>query len=177
VVELTGIGGGLQPSDHSLTDAARREAREEVYSDVRLLPCKGTLWVRGPDQVEKIACAGGERPAAIVFRHHRTPPHQPWHAQHRGETCLVVFLDELLSCPHPTPEVPLLTWLDPETLCAIARTDLPFEALPGRFALLSPRACPPEGTLVRLTDSQESLVLALGIEAEPFYRGIAERYS
>ena len=99
VVELTGIGGGLLPTDNSLTAAARREADEEIGCDVRLLECADTVLVRGPGQVETLTLAGSEKPAAIVFRGHRTPPHEPWQRPHQGETCLVVFLAELFEPP------------------------------------------------------------------------------
>ncbi len=176
VVELTGIGGGVESSDQSITAAAQRETAEEIGSAVRLLPSTSTLVVHGPGQVASITLAGSEMPLAIVFRGYRTPPHEPWHPQHQGETCLVVFLAELLSCPRPSLEIPLLTWLDPETLCAAARADLPFSTLPGELTLLAPAACPPADTLVRLTDSQEALILALEDSALPLYRSIADRF-
>ena len=140
-MELTGIGGGLELRDESLTAAVRREADEEIGCDVRLLQCADTVLVRRPGLVEPITLTGNELPAAIVFRGHRTPPHSPWHPQHRGDTCLVIFLAELLSCPRPSVELPLLMWLDPETLCAAARTDLPFNSLTGGLMLLAPYAC------------------------------------
>lgn len=174
VLELTGIGGGVEPSDPSITAAAQREAIEEISCGVRLLPSSSTLLVRGPGQVAPLTLAGSESPLAIVFRGYRTPAHEPWHPEHRGETCLVVFLAELLSSPRPSLEIPLLTWLDPETLCAAARADLPFSKLPGELTLLAPTVCPPADALVRLTDSQEALILALEDSALPFYRSIAD---
>lgn len=177
VVELTGIGGGLLPADSSLTAAARREAAEEIGCDVRLLPSASTVVVRGPGQPETVTVSGSEMPAAIVFRGYRTPPHAPWHHAHRGDTCLVVFLAELLGCPRPSSELPLLAWLDADTLCASARSDMAFTCLPGALALLSAASCPPANALVRLTDSQEALVLALGAQAVSFYRNIADEFS
>ncbi len=174
VLELTGIGGGVTHADRSVTDAARREATEEIGCDVRLLPSTTTLIVRDRDHIEIVSFAGAELPAAIVFLGYRTPPHEPWCPEHRGATCLVVFLAELLGCPRPSAELPLLAWLDPETLCAAACADMPFSRLAGGLALLSPAAYPPDGTLVRLTDSQEALILALGDRALPFYRTLAQ---
>ena len=162
-------------SDQSLTAAAQREAAEEIGCAVRLLPSTSTLLVRGPGRVESIALSGSETPVAIVFRGYRTPPHEPWHPLHRGATCLVVFLASLLVSP-AFFEIPLLAWLDPETLCAAARADLPFSQLPGELTLLAPAACPPADTLVRLTDSQEALILALEDSALPYYRSIADRF-
>lgn len=177
VVELTGIGGGVESNDPSLTAAAQREAAEEINCVVRLLPSPNTLLVRGPGRVASIRLTGSENPLAIVFRGYRTPAHEPWHPEHQGDTCLVVFLAELLSCPRPSSEIPLLTWLDPETLCATARADLPFSKLPGELTLLAPAFCPPADALVRLTESQEALILALEDSALPFYQSIADHFS
>lgn len=176
LVELTSIGGGVEPCDASLDAAARREAMEEIQCNVRLLPSADTLVVRRPGQVETVSLEGNEQPAAVVCRRHRTPPHSPWHPQNQGETCIVVFLAELLNCPRPSPEIPFLARLDPETLTALARTDRPFGSLAAGWKMLAPSACPPADTVVRLTDSQEALILALGDRALPFYRSIAARF-
>lgn len=175
VLELTGIGGGVTHTDRSVTDAARREAVEEIGCDVRLLDSATTLIVRDRDHIETVSFIGAELPVAIVFRGYRTPPHEPWYPEHRGATCLVVFLAELLGCPRPSAELPLLAWLNPETLCAAAHTDLPFSRMSGELSFLSPAACPPGDAPVRLTDSQEALILALGDRALPFYRTLAQR--
>jgi len=95
VLELTGIGGGMEDGDESLTAGVQREAREEIGSGVRLLHCHETLVVHSHGAVERIALQGDERPAALVFRHYRTPAHRPWHENHQGEGCLVVFLAQL----------------------------------------------------------------------------------
>jgi len=64
VIELTGIGGGLEAKDPSVTAGLLREVREEIGCPVRLpfapegedptgWPCAETLVVRGWKQVER----------------------------------------------------------------------------------------------------------------------------
>ena len=91
VVELTGIGGGIEPTDKTYSLGVLREAQEEIGCGdgeaacrVTLVPCSRTLVVRGREQLAWALLQGPEKPAALVFRYHRTPPHQPWHASGRG---------------------------------------------------------------------------------------------
>ncbi len=175
VVELTGIGGGMEPQDGSPAAAVLREVREEIACRVRLLPCHETLLVSGPGQVKRVRLRDAKRPAAVVFRGHGTPPHLPWHTQSRGESCLVVFLAELQGKPWPAAELPALVWLSPRQVVATAREDLLLSDLVDAGAQLVERQ---PGALsghewVRLTDSQEALVLGLGAKALPFYRELA----
>jgi hypothetical protein len=174
ILELTGIGGGMEEEDGSLTAGALREAREEMGCTVRLLPCDQTVVVRGPDRVERLSLYGEERPAAVVFRHHRTPPHQPWHAEHQGEACIVVFLAELSGDPRPAMELPALMWLKPEQVVEAAARDVAMRILMDAGAELMERAeAPlPKTAWVRLTDSQEALTLALGKDALAFYEAM-----
>jgi 8-oxo-dGTP pyrophosphatase MutT (NUDIX family) len=176
VIELTGIGGGIEEEDESLTAGALREAQEEIGCDVRLLPCDETLVVRDRDRVERVTLKGPERPAAIVFRYYRTPPHQPWHQDNRGETCLVVFLAELDGSPWPTMELPALVWLRPIHILETARQDVPWSDLLNSGAQLvqSEEGALPGTAWVRLTDSQEALVLALRDQALPFYEALGQ---
>jgi hypothetical protein len=85
VIELTGIGGGVEAFDESYSAGALREACEEIGCDVRLIPCPETLIVRSRDRIERVRLGGRERPAAVVYRKHRTPPHRPWHERNAGE--------------------------------------------------------------------------------------------
>jgi len=172
IVELTGIGGGVEQDDESLTAGVLREAREEMGCGVRLLPCHETIVVRGPDHAERMALQGEERPAAVVFRHFRTPLHQPWHEDNEGEACLVIFLAELDGQPWPAMELPALIWLKPVHVVETARQDVPLRKLLDSGAeLIEDDSDPlPEAAWVRLTDSQEALVLALGDDALTFYK-------
>lgn len=175
IIELTGIGGGMEEEDASLTAGVLREAQDEMGCGVRLLPCRETLVVRGPGQIERVVLQGEERPAAVVFRRFRTPPHQPWHAHNAGEACLVVFLAELDGQPWPAMELPALVWLRPLHVVDTARDDAPLRKLLDSGAeLVEVRlGSMPETAWVRLTDSQEALVLALGDDALTFYEGLA----
>ena len=171
IVELTGIGGGVEEEDESLAAGVLREAQEEMGCGVRLLPCRETVVVRGPNYVERVVLQGEEQPAAVVFRRFRTPPHQPWHDENAGEACLVVFLAELDGQPWPAMELPALIWLRPAHVVETARQDVPLRKLLDSGAeLIEDDSDPlPEAAWVRLTDSQEAMALALGDDALTFY--------
>lgn len=174
ILEITGIGGRLELSDHSLTDCAQREASEEIAAQIKILPMPRTLVVRGDHSIEEVELQGDERPAAIVFRGHRTPPHSPWDADRVDSGCIAVFLAELAGRPLPSPEIPCLIWLSPELILQTARFDLSLAKLFSAGARMSCilEATLPSSTLVRLTDSQEALSLALGEKTIPFYRSL-----
>jgi len=171
IIELTGIGGGIEDEDESLTAGVLREAQEEIGCGVRLLPCPETIIVRSRDDVERVRLQGQERPATVVFRYCRTPPHQPWHEDNQGEACLVVFLAELDGQPWPTMELPALIWLKPAHILETARRDVPLSELLSSGAELVERAPQflPEQSWARMTDSQEALALALGDDGLSFY--------
>ncbi len=175
LAELTGIGGHLEAGDGSIAAGALREAQEEMGCAVRLVPAAETLLVRGPGRVEWLALAGGERPVAVVYRRYRTPPHEPWHELNQGEACLVVYLAELAGTPRPAMELPALIWLTPAQVVETARRDVPLAGLLAQGAeLLADPARPlPPDVWLRLTDSQEALVLALADGALPFYEALA----
>jgi 8-oxo-dGTP pyrophosphatase MutT (NUDIX family) len=177
VAELTGIGGALEEEDDSLTDGVLREAGEETGCAVRLLPCRETVVVRGQERVERVALQGEERPAAVVFRRYRTPPHQPWHEDSPGEACLVVFLGELDGQPRPVMELPALVWLKPVQVIQTARQDVALGRLldSGAELIENESGVLPGTTWVRLTDSQEALVLALGDDALSFYEAVSAK--
>ena len=171
VLELTGIGGGLEAEDASYTAGVRREAMEETGSDAAIVDCPVTWVVRGPDQVKQIVLSDDERPAALVYRYFRTPPHRPWHAINQGPSWLIVFLGQLLSKPEPTMELPWLIWLTAAQVVQTAREDVPLANLQagGAELIICPGAPPPPAAIARLTDSQEALILALGQRALSVY--------
>ncbi len=176
VVQLTGIGGGLETYDASFTAGVQREAHEEIGAGVRLIPCSKTLVVRGVDQVETRTLAGEEYPCALVSRCHGTPPHQPWDESGDSGTWIVVFLAELQGEPQPSAEHPGLLWLSPAQVVQTARQDVLLRDLLDAGAVLLEReaGAMPDTAIGRLTDSQEALALALGDEAEAFYQALAE---
>ena len=176
ILEITGIGGGMENDDATVIAGVQREAGEEMGCKARLLPCAETVIVRGPGRVERVALEGPEQPAAVVFRRYRTPPHQPWDARNKGEACLVVFLAELDGRPRPTGELPALIWLDAPQIVRTARQDVPLRELVADGAELVGREGEslPADAWARLTDSQEALVLALGGEALGFYERLRQ---
>ncbi len=171
VLELTGIGGGLEKKDESLSSGVQREAQEEIDCEVRLIPATKTLIVRGFDDITRLALSGEERPAALVYRSWRTPPHQPWHPDNQGSACLVVFIGELLGRPRPAMELPQLIWLSAEQVLETARRDVMLgELLAAGSELISGGSPSPRlETVTRMTDSQEALALALGDETPSVY--------
>jgi 8-oxo-dGTP pyrophosphatase MutT (NUDIX family) len=175
VLEITGIGGGLEPQDADYVAGARREAQEEVGCDVQIVDCAQTLHIQGPDAVTCGPLEGENRPVAVVFRHHRAPPHQPWHPHRAGDGYLIVCLAVMACAPTPTHELPWLLWLDADQVLATARADVFLEDLlrDGAELVTGDAGPPPPGSLARLTDSQEALGLALGDTLPALYRSLA----
>jgi len=107
LIELTGIGGALEAVDETYSLGVLREVRGEIGCaeghgagcQVKLVPCGRTLVVRARKQMEWAELQGSERPAALVYRHHRTPPRQPWHGGTEGRGCLIVYLADLEGPP------------------------------------------------------------------------------
>jgi 8-oxo-dGTP pyrophosphatase MutT (NUDIX family) len=176
ILELTGIGGGLEDEDKSLSAGAIREAQEEIGCGVGLISCPTTLVVRNQNDVEQVTLEG-EHPAAVVFRNYRTPPHQPWHQDNQGQACLIVFVAELKGQPRPAMELPHLIWLKPEHILETARDDVPLGRLlnTGAELIVGNLEVPPESSWVRLTDSQEALAIALGNTTLSVYNSLGTR--
>ncbi len=179
IVQLTAIGGGMEPYDCSLVAGVQRECLEEMRCAIRVHPCAETLVVLGPAQVERRRLADPIGPASVIFRHWHTPPGDPWRVPHDGRQCLILFAGSLVGTPRPSPELPGLIWLRPEQLVATALTPMTLAALlVGGAELLEDPALPlPRTACARLTDSQEALVLALGPAAVSFYEGLAAALS
>ena len=175
ILELTAIGGAMEASDKSLSAGALRESQEEIGCAVSFVPCCQTLVIHDGTNMEWVRVLGPERPAVVVFRHYRTPPHEPWHSRHKGRSCLILFLAELGGQPTPTDELPAAIWLGPEQMLFVAQKDAPLQELLDQgagFLELQPGALPRDA-LARLTDSQEALFLALGETAVWFYNDLA----
>ena len=172
--ELTGIGGRLEAEDSSAGAGVIREAQEEIACAVSLIPSSMTLLINGYNKVDLIRVAGPERPLAIIYRHHSTPPHSPWHPYNNGLACQVLFLGKLKGRPRPSGELPNLIWLPSAWILETARRDVPLgELLMAGAALVPDRSGSPHlDGLARMTDSQEALALALDSETPGFYDGL-----
>lgn len=177
VSEITGIGGGLEEDDPTIGAGAVREAQEEIACAVTLLPSRETLLIKGREQISLIHVAGPEKPLAIIYRNHRTPPRHPWHPVNEGEACLVLFLAELRGRPRPEKELPNLIWLTPELILETARRHVPLgELLMAGAALVPGRSgAPPLDRLSRMTDSQEALAIALGNLTPEYFRTVYDK--
>jgi len=173
ILELTGIGGGIEPTDASLSYAAQRETTEEICCQVHLNSSLSTLIVHSQEKFETVEIEGTERPAAIVYRNYRTPPHQPWYPEHSGSSCLVIFWGTLIGQPRPCGELPWLLCVTERQILETARRDIPLEQLlkDGAVLITDIAPSPQMNALVRLTDSQEALGLALGKRLISFYNG------
>lgn len=171
ILELTGIGGGMESADKSLSDTAQREAAEEIGCHVALEISPSTLVVYNQKKMERVEIVGKEKPAAIIYRNYRTPPHQPWHSEHSGLTCLLIFIGKIIGQPKPSGELPWLIWINSRQILQTASYDIPLEQLLRDGArLISAKVKPPaKNTMVRLTDSQEALAMALREDTIPFY--------
>ena len=174
LLELTGIGGGLEENDASPGAGVLREAQEEIACAVTLIPSSLTLLIKGYNDVSLIQVAGPEQPLAIIYRYHMTPPHSPWHPFNKGSACLVLFLGKLKGRPRPDQELPNLIWLPSTLVLETARRDVPLgELLMAGAALVPGRSGSPSlDSLARMTGSQEALALALDDELPSFYEGL-----
>ena len=172
IFELTGIGGSLEEFDASYSAGILREAQEESGCKIRIVPAVETIVVYAQDNIHSLLLIGEERPAAVVFRCFRTPAHQPWHPQNKGPACLIVFLAELQGSPRPMLELPNLIWLSAEQVLETARRDVTLRELlaAGAECISGPLGKPPLDGLLRMTDSQEALALALGDRTPEVYR-------
>jgi hypothetical protein len=74
-------------------------------------------------------------------------------------------------------ELPSLIWLEPVHILETARYDVPLGRLlsTGAALIIGQSGPPPETSLVRLTDSQEALALALGDDTPAFYQSLGEK--
>ncbi len=176
IIELTGIGGGVEKEDENYSAGVRREAEEEIGSRLEIIDCKQTVLVRGLNDVEWLKLEGKERPAAIVFRNYRTPPHNPWHEQNVGEACLIVYFAELLDNPKPMMELPWLIWLKISQVLETAQKDVRLDELIEGGAVLfgGDNELPELTNWIRMTDSQEALGIALGSSLVSFYETVGK---
>lgn len=175
LLRLTGIGGWAE-GDESFSATVHREALEETGSDVRLYGWSRTAVVRSPDDVFAVAVTGEPAPVALVFRRFGTAPFDPWSERYSRVAPVAVFAGALEHEPSIAAqhEHPCFIWLYPEQMIALADSDEPLEYLLADGAeVVGAFEGEPRLALVRLTDSIQALLVALGPRAYAFLGDIA----
>jgi 8-oxo-dGTP pyrophosphatase MutT (NUDIX family) len=175
LLRLTGIGGWAE-GEESFSATVHREALEETGSDVRLYEQRRTIVVRSPEDIAAAELRGEPAPVAVVLRRFGTAPFDPWSEQHTSVAPVAVFAGALEHAPEIAAqhEHPFFMWVYPEQMIALADSDEPLEFLLADGAELYGTF---EGdvrrALVRLTDSIQALLVALGPRAFAFLGEIA----
>jgi 8-oxo-dGTP pyrophosphatase MutT (NUDIX family) len=175
LLRLTGIGGWAEGAE-SFSATVHREAQEETGSDVRLFERRRTTIVRSPDDIAAAEFGGEQAPVALVYRRFGTAPFDPWSEQHTMVAPVAVFAGAL---DHPPAiaafhEHPFFMWVYPEQMIALADSDEPLEFLLADGAeILGVFEGDPRLAIVRLTDSIQALLVALGSRAYAFLGEIA----
>ncbi|CAN5618130.1 hypothetical protein BH23CHL2_BH23CHL2_24870 [soil metagenome] len=175
LINLTGVGGWLEPGE-SFSAAAMRETVEETGVSVNLINLHDTLIVHGPDVIEDVCIVGEVGPAAIVYCRLGTPPFDPWSDEFESIVPVTVYAGALVGRPSivAPDEHPFFLWLYPEQLIALADGELPLAFLLSDGAKLDGDFdADNERVLVRLSDSIPALLAALGPTAFGFLGRIA----
>lgn len=176
LLRLTGVGGWAD-GEETFAETAVRESIEETGSGVRLLDLDETLLVHSPDDIQMTGFSRETAPAAIVYRRFGTAPFDPWSPLYGSVAPVAVFvgvLDRPARIQRPE-ELPLFMWIYPEQMIALADSDEPLDYLLEDGAeLLGPVGFDPAQAIVRLTDSIQALLTALGPRAFVFLCDIAQ---
>jgi 8-oxo-dGTP pyrophosphatase MutT (NUDIX family) len=175
LLRLTGIGGWAD-GDESFAETAVRESVEETGSGVHLLDLDQTLLVHSPDDIQVTAFSRETAPAAVVYRRFGTAPFDPWSARYGSVAPVAVYvgvLDRPVRIQRPE-ELPLFMWVHAEQMIALADSDEPLDYLLADGAeLVGPVGFDAQQAIVRLTDSIQALLTALGPRAFVFLCDIA----
>lgn len=164
IVRLTGIGGWAEGNE-SFAETARREALEEIGSDVRLFTFARTALIHSPDDIQPIQLIDRPTPLALVYRRFGTGPFDPWSDEYQRIVPVAVFAAALTQLPRLTrpEELPCFLWVHPEQMIAMADADVSLHYLLEDGAeLFGVFDGDPGRALVRLTDSIQALLTALG---------------
>jgi 8-oxo-dGTP pyrophosphatase MutT (NUDIX family) len=178
LLRLTGVGGWAE-GDETFADAAHRESLEETGSRVRLIDLERTLIVHSPEDIELTEVTGEAAPAAVVFRRFGTTPFEPWSSHYQSVAPIAVYVATLVDEVNVVAqdEHPLFMWLYPEQMIALADADEPLEFLIADGAgILGAVEFDRQQTIVRLTDSIQALLSALGPRAFSFLCDFARLY-
>lgn len=175
LLRLTGVGGWSE-GDETFATTAMRESIEETGIAVRLIDLDQTLVVRSPEEMDLLAISGEVAPAALVYRRFGTAPFDPWSATYRSVAPVAVYAGTLGERPRITAreEHPFFMWVYPEQMMLLADADEPLEYLLADGAeLVGPVQIDRQHAIVRLTDSIQALIIALGPRAYSFLAEIA----
>jgi 8-oxo-dGTP pyrophosphatase MutT (NUDIX family) len=175
VLALTGIGGWVEPGE-SFAQAVAREALEETGSTIRLIDLHQTLIIRSPEQRELICFVRETGPAALVFRRFGTPAFEPWSDEYQSSVAVAVYAGMLTSRPKVVArnEHPFFMWLYPEQMIDLSDADVPLAYLLADGAeIVGNSNVDLSRSVVRLTDSIQALISALGPGAYTFLGDIA----
>ena len=175
LLRLTGVGGWAE-GEESFEQAARRETLEETGSHVRLIDVERMLVVRAPDDIEAAEVSAETAPAALVYRRFGTAPFDPWSGQFQSVAPIAVYAARLTEEARivAREEHPLFMWIYPEQMIALADADEPLDFLLADGAeVLGTIDFDPSRAIVRLTDSIQALITALGSRAFSFLCDVA----
>ena len=175
LLRLTGIGGWAE-KDETFEQTVRRESIEETGSDVRLIDLRSTLVVHSPEDISVVSFARDIAPAALVYRRFGAPPFDPWSNSYASITPVAVYVGVLNQAAiiRRAVELPLFFWVYPEQLTDLMVQDEPLEFLRADGAeLIGEHTFDPAAAVVRLTDSIQALLTALGPRAYDFLADIS----
>jgi 8-oxo-dGTP pyrophosphatase MutT (NUDIX family) len=175
LLRLTGIGGWAD-GDETFAETAIRESIEETGSGVDLLDLDQTLLVHSPDDIQVTGFSRDTAPAAVVYRRFGTAPFDPWSPRFGSVAPVAVYvgiLERPVQIRRPE-ELPFFMWVHAEQMIALADSDEPLDYLLADGAELVGAAGFDTGqAIVRLTDSIQALLTALGPRAFVFLCDIA----
>ncbi|HAX24439.1 MAG TPA: hypothetical protein DCX80_05315 [Chloroflexi bacterium] len=164
LLRLTGVGGWAEGSE-TFSAAALRESIEETGSAIRLIEQEYTLIVHSPDDIDTVAITDEPGPVALVYRRFGTTPFEPWSEEYQSVAPIAVYAATLDDTARivARDEHPLFMWIYPEQLISLAEADEPLEFLVADGAqIFGQLDFDTSRTIVRLTDSIQALVTALG---------------
>ena len=175
LLRLTGIGGWSE-GEETFAATAIRESIEETGNAVRLIDLDQTLVVRSPDEMDLLAVSGEVAPAALVYRRFGTAPFDPWSASYRSIAPVAVYAGTFGDRPRIAAQEahPFFMWVYPEQMMLLSDADEPLEYLLADGAeLVGTVEIDMQRAIVRLTDSIQALIIALGPRAYSFLSDIA----
>ncbi|MCL6641954.1 MAG: NUDIX hydrolase [Candidatus Bipolaricaulota bacterium] len=105
-ISFEAVGGGLEAGE-TLVDCARREAREEASSEIRLHSAARTYLHTAEGELSVVSVNDKPKPLALYEKIFPHPPDQP-ELRRPSRLLIVIYLAECLGDPQPSGEVPAL---------------------------------------------------------------------